>query len=51
MFSAVVVTRSILRVIVRRESMRKARLYGVGAHEFVARPAARTLRGEARGRV
>ncbi len=51
MFSAIVVTRSILRVIVRQEWSRRPSLYGVGANEFVARPTARTVRGEARGRV
>jgi protein-export membrane protein SecD len=52
MFSAITVTRSILRVIVAQDWSRKARYWGVGDDEFVARPTARTgLRGEARGRV
>lgn len=53
MFSAIVVTRSILRVIVQREWARRANLWGVRTHEFVPRPTARpTLRQrEARGRV
>jgi preprotein translocase subunit SecD len=52
MFSAIVVTRSILRVIVQQDWARRARLFGVAENEFVARPAGRAaLRGEARGRV
>jgi protein-export membrane protein SecD len=52
MFTAIVVTRTILRYIVRREWARHAALYGVGESEFIARPTGRTaLRGEARGRV
>jgi protein-export membrane protein SecD len=52
MFSAITVTRTILRVIVNQDWARKARLYGVAENEFVARPTGRTaLRGEARGRV
>ena len=52
MFTAIVVTRTILREVVQRDWARKARLYGVAAHEFVARPGGRAaLRGEARGRV
>jgi hypothetical protein len=52
MFSAIVVSRSLLRLIVNRDWARKARLYGVEEREFVARPTGRTaLRGEARGRV
>jgi protein-export membrane protein SecD len=51
MFSAIVVTRTILRFIVRREWARHAALYGVGESEFIARPSGRPLRGEARGRV
>jgi protein-export membrane protein SecD len=52
MFSAITVTRTILRVIVRREWARHAWLYGVGESEFIARPSSRSaLRGEARGRV
>ncbi len=49
MFSAIVVTRSILRVIVTRDWARKAWLYGVTEEEFVARGAGRpTLRREAK---
>lgn len=52
MFSAITVTRTILRVIVAQDWARKARLYGVAESEFVARPTGRAaLRGEARGRV
>ncbi len=54
MFSAIVVTRSILRWIVAQSWSRKAWLYGVGEKEFVAGVGAtgRTrLRGEARSRV
>jgi preprotein translocase subunit SecD len=52
MFTAIVVTRTILRFIVRREWARHAALYGVGESEFIARPTGRAaLRGEARGRV
>lgn len=52
MFTAIVVTRTILRFIVRREWARHAALYGVAESEFIARPSGRAaLRGEARGRV
>jgi preprotein translocase subunit SecD len=54
MFSAIVVTRSILRAVVARPWSRKAGLYGVGDKEFVAGIGAPTrgrLRGEARPRV
>jgi preprotein translocase subunit SecD len=52
MFSAITVTRTILRVIVRQPWARHAALYGVGESEFIARPTGRAaLRGEARGRV
>ena len=54
MFSAIVVTRSILRFIVAREWSRKAGLYGVSQKEFVAGVGATgraRLRGEARTRV
>jgi len=50
MFSAITVTRTFLRVVVRRDWARKAWLYGVSDSEFTARPAGRrALRGEARG--
>ncbi|MFL5679542.1 MAG: protein translocase subunit SecD [Chloroflexota bacterium] len=52
MFSAITVTRTILRVVVRQDWAKKASLYGVSDSEFVARPTGRAaLRGEARGRV
>jgi preprotein translocase subunit SecD len=41
MFSAIVVTRSIMRVIVRQEWARKASLYGLRSEEFVALGAVR----------
>ena len=52
MFSAITVTRTILRSVVQRDWARRAGLYGVEESEFVARPTGRAaLRGEARGRV
>ncbi len=52
MFTAITVTRTVLRVVVRQEFARKAWLYGVTDEEFTARPIGRQpLRGEARGRV
>jgi protein-export membrane protein SecD len=52
MFSAIVVTRSILRWIVSQGWSRRAALYGVSQQEFVAGGAGRPrLRGEARSRV
>ncbi len=54
MFSAIVVTRSILRAVVVRPWSRKAVLYGVSEKEFVAgigAPVRGRLRGEARSRV
>ena len=51
MFTAVVVTRTILRVVVAQPWARKASLYGVTEDEFLARPAGRPVRGEARSRV
>ena len=52
MFTAITVTRTILRLIVDQDWARKACLYGVAEDEFVARPTGRAaLRGEARGRV
>jgi protein-export membrane protein SecD len=41
MFTAIIVTRSILRVIVGYEWARKAWLFGVGEDEFTARPSTR----------
>jgi preprotein translocase subunit SecD len=50
MFSAIVVTRSILRVIVRREWARKASLWGLQDDEFIAlgatRPSRRPVRAD-----
>jgi protein-export membrane protein SecD len=53
MFSAIVVTRSILRAVVARPWSRRASLYGVDEKEFVAGVGApgRRARGEARSRV
>jgi len=52
MFSAIVVTRSILRFIVAQGWSRRAGLYGVSQEEFVAGGAGRPrVRGEARVRV
>jgi protein-export membrane protein SecD len=52
MFSAITVTRSILRVAVTRDWARRAFLYGVTEEEFVARGQGRAnLRREARSRV
>ncbi|HTK44585.1 MAG TPA: protein translocase subunit SecD [Patescibacteria group bacterium] len=47
MFTAITVTRSILRIVVNRDWARKAWLYGVTDAEFVARPTTRGLRREA----
>ena len=51
MFTAITVTRSILRIVVARDWARKAWLYGVGESEFVARPKGRVVRREARTHV
>jgi protein-export membrane protein SecD len=54
MFSAIVVTRSILRAVVARSWSRRAALYGVGEKEFVAGVGVigrGRVRGEARPRV
>ena len=52
MFTAVTVTRSVLRIVVAQPWARKASLYGVTDEDFLARPASgRGVRGEARGRV
>ena len=52
MFSAIVVTRTILRWVVRQEWARKAGLYGLRDDEFVALGAVRpSSRREARARV
>ena len=41
MFTAITVTRTILRVVVARDWARKARLYGISEAEFVYRPTGR----------
>ena len=51
MFTAITVTRTVLRIVVAQPWARKAGLYGVTEAEFLARPSGRPLRGEARGRV
>jgi protein-export membrane protein SecD len=52
MFSAITVTRTILRVVVTQDWARRAFLYGVTEDEFVARGQGRPrTRGEARSRV
>jgi preprotein translocase subunit SecD len=52
MFTAITVTRTILRLVVVRDWARKAWLYGVGASEFTARPTGRrVVRREAATRV
>ncbi len=52
LFTAVTVTRTVLRLIVVRQWARQARLYGVTEAEFLARPATgRPLRREAGTRV
>ena len=52
MFSAIVVTRSIMRVVVRQPWARKASLYGLREGEFAAMGATRPGgRREARARV
>ncbi len=53
MFTAITVTRTVLRLVVQRDWARKASMFGVREEEFVAgRTVGRgSLRGEARGRV
>ncbi|MFP5342463.1 MAG: protein translocase subunit SecD [Candidatus Limnocylindria bacterium] len=51
MFSAIVVTRSILRVIVRQDFARKASLYGLRDDEFIAHGAGRPSRRPVRADV
>ncbi|HSL33083.1 MAG TPA: protein translocase subunit SecD [Candidatus Limnocylindrales bacterium] len=52
MFSAITVTRTILRLVVTRDWARRASLYGVTEEEFIARGGGRpSLRREARSRV
>jgi len=45
MFTAITVTRTILRIVVAREWARKARLYGISESEFTYRPTGRVRRG------
>ena len=53
MFTAIVVTRTVLRIVVQQPWARKASLFNVTEAEFLARPTtgSRGLRGEARTRV
>lgn len=53
MFTAIIVTRTVLRLVVAQPWARRARLYGVSDAEFVQRPSGRTplRRREAGGRV
>jgi preprotein translocase subunit SecD len=52
MFTAITVTRTVLRLVVAQDWARKAWLYGVSDSEFTARPASRrALRREASGSV
>jgi preprotein translocase subunit SecD len=51
MFTAVTVSRTILRLAVRQGGFRKAWMYGVSEEEFVARPVGRPTAREARGRA
>jgi preprotein translocase subunit SecD len=51
MFTAITVTRTVLRIVVAQPWARKASLYGVTEAEFLARPTTSRVRGEARGRV
>ncbi len=49
MFTAIIVTRSILRYVVRQDGSRKASLWGVGEDEFLARTPGRPVRGARAG--
>ena len=51
MFTAITVTRTVLRIVVAQPWARKASLYGVTEEEFLARPASTRGRSEARARV
>jgi protein-export membrane protein SecD len=52
MFTAITVTRTLLRMLVHRNWARRAWLFGVTENEFAAaRPSTRPARGEAGGRV
>ncbi len=44
MFTAVTVTRTFLRIVVKQEWARKARLYGISESEFTYRPTGRGIR-------
>jgi preprotein translocase subunit SecD len=51
MFTAIIVTRTILRFVVREDWARKTTLYGVPEDEIMARPTGRPLRSGAAGRA
>src|SRR3954467_11446691 len=51
MFSAIVVTRTLLRLVVRQDWARRPSLYGLSEDEFVAKGATRLTRREARTSV
>jgi hypothetical protein len=52
MFTAITVTRTMLRLVVPNEWARHARLYGISEEEFAgARGVRPALRGEARSRA
>jgi len=51
MFTAITVSRTILRFVVQQDRFRKAWLYGVSESEFVARPVGRQRVREARSRA
>jgi hypothetical protein len=51
MFTAITLTRTILRWVVRNEWARAPRLYGLREEEFMARTLAPGRRGETRARA
>ena len=51
MFTAIVVTRTILRYVVREDWARKAAYYGLSEDEFLVRPTGRPVRGGATTRA
>jgi preprotein translocase subunit SecD len=51
MFTAITVSRTILRFVVQQDRFRKAWLYGVSENEFIARPVGRQSVREARSRA
>lgn len=51
MFTAITVSRTVLRFVVQQDRFRKAWLFGVSESEFVARPVGRQSVREARSRV